>query len=383
MKAYRPLRMSLLHRRPKKKTHKSDNMDHPTVLATPSLKLTMVSSNDYQSSDSPMCNALGGSTHGANSPYNRDLIYDQLCNMIAQDARDGYKCCDYLRYYSTHSETPKASKNIDEGCRTSICGWMYRVADHFDIDREVVSIASSYIDRVLSKNHCADRRTFKLISATSLHLAIKVHFPHMWREVGSLLPDLSRGDFVLDDLVGMEKELMHSLAWLMNPATSQSIAMHMLSLLPSGAPRSPLNSIASMALFLVELSVCDYFFVTSRRSIVAIAAILNASESAGFIPYESTHGAVETPYQNEWHTNIERLLSDIGYFIDWHEISSARERLWNLYRQSSESTPETYMDTPVSSRKTTHDTSTHQEIPRDHPSPTSCIDHGMHGFSNY
>eukprot|EP00571_Detonula_confervacea_P009607 CAMPEP_0172318214 /NCGR_PEP_ID=MMETSP1058-20130122/34187_1 /TAXON_ID=83371 /ORGANISM="Detonula confervacea, Strain CCMP 353" /LENGTH=357 /DNA_ID=CAMNT_0013032975 /DNA_START=109 /DNA_END=1182 /DNA_ORIENTATION=- len=355
-------------------------MDHRAVLATPSLKLTMVSSTDYQSSDSPRDNALGGIIHGVNPPSSRELIYDQLCNMIVQEARDGYKSCDYLRYYSTQSEKPKASQDIDEGCRTSICGWMYRVADHFAIDREVVSIALSYIDRVLSSNYCTDRRTFKLISATCLHLAIKTHFPHMWREVGSLLPDLSRGDFVLDDLVGMEKEVTHSLAWLMNPATSQSIVMHLLSLLPSGAPRS-IKSIASMALFLVELSVCDYFFVTSRRSIVAIAAMLNASESAGFIPFQSTHGADEIQYQNDWHTNIEGLLSDIGYFIDWLEISSARDRLWSLYRQSSESAPETYMDSPVPSRKTIHGSSAHQEILQDYPSPTTCIDHRMRGFS--
>ena len=189
-----------------------------------------------------------------------------------------------------------------------------------------------------------------------------------------MLPELCRGDFVLDDLIGMEKELMHSLTWLVNPVTAQSIAMHVLSLLPFGAPENT----ASTALFLAELSVCDYFFVTSKKSIVAIAAVMNASESAGFVSFESPHGAFENSYQNDLHTHIEKLLSDIGYITDWREISSARERLWSLYRHSSESALEQDMDLPIPPRKSFHDSS--PQILQDNPSPTSFVNHRMYDF---
>lgn len=340
----------------------------PPALPTPSFQLTLVTLADHHTDGR---GTKWDAFRGIDAKASRELRYDQLCNMIAQEERDGYKCCDYLSYYSMQPAKSRASKNIDGGCRTSICSWMYRVADHFSIDREVVSIALSYIDRLLSANYCADRRTFKLISATSLHLAIKVHFPHRWQEVGSLLPELSRGDFVLDDLVGMEKELVHSLTWLMNPATSQSIAMHMLSLLPHD---SSVSNVASMALFFIELSVCDYFFVTLRRSIVAIAAVLNASESAGFVPVMYDRGGFEIPQRNDWHIHIEKLLSDIGYLADWREISSARDRLWSLYRQSSEPPPgQDILETSTPPRKHAYGVST--QIPRDYPSPTSCVNH--------
>ena len=233
----------------------------------------------------------------------------------------------------------------------------------------VVSIALSYIDRILSTNHCADRRTFKLISATSLHLAIKVHYPHRWKEVGSLIPDLSRGDFGLSDLVEMEKELTHSLTWLLNPTTTQSIVMQILSLLPpmhgSASMTSSLNSIASTALFLSELSVCDYYFITTKKSTVAIAAYLNASETSG-------------SYQNDWHLHLESLLSRVGYVVNYQDVAAARERLWSLYRQSSESDTESpEQDIGCSSLSTPRSRSsrdsTRQEV---WPSPTS-VDHGM------
>ena len=108
----------------------------PSSLATPSLKLTMVSSASEQQLDGSSQSTQGGIIHGIESQASRELRYDQLCNMIAQEERDGYKCSEYLSYYSTQPEKRRVSKNIDEGCRTSICGWMYRVADHFAIDRE-------------------------------------------------------------------------------------------------------------------------------------------------------------------------------------------------------------------------------------------------------
>jgi hypothetical protein len=241
----------------------------------------------------------------------------------------------------------------------------------------VVSIASSYIDRVLSVNYSTDRRTFKLISASSLHLAIKVHYPHRWREVGSIIPDLSRGDFTLDDLISMEKDLTQSLTWLVNPSTPQSIILQVLSLLHPGASTSSLNAIADKALFLAELSVCDYFFVTSRKSIVAVAALLNASESAGYIPFETSDG-----YRNDWHTDIENLLLDIGYDIDWHEVSSTRERLWTLYRKSTEGTSGFDITrSSIPSMMPVHGMCSTQGMTN--PSPTSCIHHEMPWFCGH
>ena len=140
--------MSLFHYRPNEfSSHliKLYTMDPPAVLSAPSLKLTMVSSTEHPSSvwSRNGSQGQGSISHSAEVQSSRELLYDQLCNMIAQEERDGYKCCDYLRYYSPQSEKPKASKNIDEGCRASICGWMYRVADHFSIDREGELVISS------------------------------------------------------------------------------------------------------------------------------------------------------------------------------------------------------------------------------------------------
>lgn len=326
-------------------------MDRPGILIAPSLELaTAISSFDQYISHSPKNSAQVGIIHGVEAQTSRDLLYDQLYNMIAQEEREGYRCNYYLRFFSP--------RTIDESCRALICAWMYHVADEFEIDREVVSIAFSYIDRVLSLNGCKDRRYFKLLSASSLHLAIKVHYPHRLREVGGIIPDLSRGEIALGDIVGMEEVLIRSLTWLVNPSTPQSIILHVLALLHPGTSTSSLIEISNKAQYLAELSVYDYFFITSRKSIVALAALLNASESAGYFPFETS-----VEYRNDWHTDIENLLSGIGYSIDWHEMSCTRERLWNLYRENTDS--ESGLD-----RVRSPNTSS-QDVHQDHPSPTS------------
>lgn len=218
---------------------------------------------------------------------------------------------------------------------------------------------------MLSQNRCKDRRSFKLLSASSLHLAIKVHYPHRLREVGCIIPDLSRGEITLGDIIGMEEVLTHSLTWLVNPCTPQGIVNHVLALLyPGGdAAAAALSEISDKAHYLAELSVYDYYFVVTRKSIVSIAALLNASES--------------NEYRNDWHTDIENLLLAIGYNIDWREMSSTRERLWTLYRKSVEDKSGQRVVTPNPS-PVLHETSS-RNVMNDYPSPTS---HKMQSCSN-
>lgn len=78
-------------------------------------------------------------TDGAGTPASRDVQYDQLTTMLRQEERDSYRCCDYLQNYPSGFDDDALSqgeKSINEACRTSIAEWMYRVVDHFRVDRE-------------------------------------------------------------------------------------------------------------------------------------------------------------------------------------------------------------------------------------------------------
>mmetsp|Transcript_4709 Transcript_4709/g.6705 ORF Transcript_4709/g.6705 Transcript_4709/m.6705 type:complete len:176 (-) Transcript_4709:862-1389(-) len=62
--------------------------------------------------------------------------------------------------------------------RSKICEWCYRVIDHFQYDRKVVSIAIDYFDRFLMAHPGADSmssRNYQLAAMTSLYIAMKIH----------------------------------------------------------------------------------------------------------------------------------------------------------------------------------------------------------------
>jgi hypothetical protein len=66
-----------------------------------------------------------------------DLRRDTLSAMVAQEALEMYQCCDYMvSYDQTEDDDEGFGNHLNETCRTSICEWMYRVVDHFGVDRE-------------------------------------------------------------------------------------------------------------------------------------------------------------------------------------------------------------------------------------------------------
>lgn len=131
----------------------------------------------------------------------------------------------------------------------------------------------------------------------------------------------------------MENEITHWLKWYLNQSTPQCMAMHILSLLKD-IPEEVLQSVTDMTLFLLEVAVCDYDFVTVRNSVIAIAAVLNATEKIGFDLCDFESDAFS--YRNDFKDQIKDILSSIDYKVNRNDIPSARNRLWSLYRHSTE-----------------------------------------------
>lgn len=94
---------------------------------------------------------------------------------------------------------------INKVWREKICEWSYQVVDHFDFSREIVCISISYIDRYLSKR-VVDKKHFQLLAMSSLYLAIKL-FEQETVSMKAMI-ELSRGYFLVDHMVEMERSLL-------------------------------------------------------------------------------------------------------------------------------------------------------------------------------
>lgn len=268
--------------------------------------------------------------------FESDLVLDSLEAMIQKEQGNIYTCQDYLSMSTWQTKTfllaprdspnhmPPSNSSIDEYCREQIAEWSFRVVDYFRIDREVVAMSMSFLDRFLATCRC-DRTSFKLAATTTLHLAVKLLYPCKLADLG-ILSDLSRGEFDMKDVCQMESHILLTLSWHMHPPTAMSFAAlfldHFFSSRSVNIPSGDIDDIYDVAAFFTELAVLDYFFVPMKDSSIALASMLNA--------LEGMYGP-DNLLANDIVLSARSM--NLGSLSD---LSAARNRLWELYERSEE-----------------------------------------------
>ena len=216
------------------------------------------------------------------------------------------------------NRTTSTNSTINELWREKICEWCYQVVDHFDFNREVVSVAMNYLDRYLA-TRTVNRRIFQLAAMTALYLAIKLFEPGKLKM--SSLIDLSRGYFLAEHIVTMEDSMLQSLKWYVHPPTSFAFCRDFMRLVSGDiAPRAR-HDVNELARFMTELSVCDYWFIAKKPSSIALGALINAIELQG--PRK-----VDPRYKIEFLHRVVELGMDIA---SDDEIIECYERLREMY----------------------------------------------------
>lgn len=267
-------------------------------------------------------------------------------NLMINQEGELYSCDDYFYTereariwkpdFEKKTSTKRGNRYVDECCREQIAEWGFRLIDYFRVSREVVYVAMSYLDRLMTKCNL-DRAAYKLAATTCLILAMKVH--HSKRVfLTDIIHDLSRGEFDSEDIARMEKQIVDSLQWLLHPPTPQNYITRLLIMTTDISSKiygfNP-TSVCEYAIFFSELSVLDYYFVTQRQSVVAVACIINAMEGLGLLTARHTIDPWFTTRDNM--TNfIVNMCMLVHQEPDLRYISYIRGKLWNLFERSDE-----------------------------------------------
>jgi hypothetical protein len=267
------------------------------LMSISSIMYSPISPISYESDS----HSLGDSVHSFRSTSDSLLVEDQLEAMLEQER-------SYQVAFIACVKPQGEDESLPHGeWRRKICEWCYRVVDHFRFDREVVSISMNLFDRFLnlrrsnnpsacrcpSCQRAVDSRTFQLAAMTSLYMAVKLHAESACsasrkKPKLSSIVELSRGQFSASDICQMERDILSTLSWKVNPTTSSSLVSYLLRLMP------PHSSIASrfrsnydlslhvlndLARYLSELSVCITNISSSYLpSEIAYASILVGME---------------------------------------------------------------------------------------------------------
>lgn len=262
----------------------------------------------------------------------QEAALDTLGVMIAQDA-GAYKTRDYLgrrRKRSVEcSETGLPSdESVDPACREKMCEWGYRCCDHFDIQREACAFAFSFLDRFMDYYDC-NRTAFKLAAMTCIYISTKML--HVKQISVATLADLSRGEFDAEHLAEMEKIVLQTLDYRLNPPTIQAFLSRLRPLLPSMS-ESTEDAVYQRAVFYSELCVYDYYFVVESRYDVAVACLLNA-----FVDVCDNEAA-----KRFREVFLADLSSSICVEVSTTSVQKAQRRLFYLYNCSAQSSFEDY-----------------------------------------
>jgi len=172
----------------------------------------------------------------------------------------------------------------------------------------------------------SDCTSYKLALITSLYLAVKVHNQKPFSMTS--LADLSGGEFLVEDITEMEMILLKALGWNMCPPTAFCFCGHFHALLPPNTKTSVRQTILQRSCFFSELSVMEYSFtLSSNPSEIAFAAILNSL--TGLTP----SFFVGLDGKDDFIKDIEQCS---GLSRTSERIRQAQDKLWGLYRRSSQ-----------------------------------------------
>jgi hypothetical protein len=184
------------------------------------------------------------------------------------------------------------------------------------MDRDLVFIAMSFFDRYLSR-YSVDETLTQLVAMTCLYLAVKIH---SCKKISiTSIVSLSRGFFRLDQVVKMEMCIMKSLNWYLNPPTPSTfvdILYPLMVELVGGEDEDSVAEIKDLAKYLLELSVCDSYFINKNPSLIAHAAITVAMN------------VLATPIK------IQRQLQSLPNTASPSSIEECAGRLHNIYSVS-------------------------------------------------
>ena len=155
----------------------------------------------------------------ATASLSKDTIdmVESLAVMLQKEQTVYEKTYDYLQM------KPRPDLHgtmITEPDCTKIVNWCYSVVDHFELDRENVSVAMEIVDRFMSNkcNNTAaivqdityDSFQFHLLAMAALYISIKINE----RDAFSihLFVDMSKGTYSVDEIESMEFNILQGLS---------------------------------------------------------------------------------------------------------------------------------------------------------------------------
>jgi len=165
--------------------------------------------------------------------------------------------------------------------RLDVCLWYVRVADYFEMHREIVSISISYLDRYIqiTKREITEQNLL-LSSLAAFHLAVKLH--ESKKLPLDALVKLSKGNVTSDEIEEEQGIILRALCWRLHPPTSETFLFLFMEFIPATIPSIMKFRIYTSAQYYNELSTCDSSLAQISPSMIALSSIFIVLERMNY-----------------------------------------------------------------------------------------------------
>lgn len=209
---------------------------------------------------------------------------DVLVGMIQQERRTykiilrKFACQQMKGTTGVICELLQQGENIE--CRYNMVDWCYRMIDFCHFNRETVAIAMNFVDRFVNSDngmeYLINNTLYQLVAVTALYTAIKIH------EMQSIdlqsLTNISNGTYSLEQIEGVEREMIEALNWRMNPPTAISFVRYLLDAIPTHFKLSAQvkKILLKLSCVQTEYAVFDEELIKNKMSIIGYCSLVNA-----------------------------------------------------------------------------------------------------------
>ena len=277
-----------------------------------------------------------------------------LQRMIYTEDIDRLKSNDY-----------KALKDVDpsfhkQAWRERVALWFYDVLDYLEESRDVAAVAMDIIDRylaVLSKESDSTlvigEFDYEVISFTALFLAIRISGSSKDIEISQLLHLRSGSEAPqARHIVAAGNSMLKKLSWNHQILTPNLFLRELVSILMTlhneqehssthEATCESLSNLVDFASYLLEISVCDFYFSTTMRSKIAFGALALAMMCDADFFSSSGH------CDGFLFRFFEIIRDQTSMDIECPEMNSIISRLLHVYNQSQEATIQNIGQEPI------------------------------------
>ena len=199
-----------------------------------------------------------------------------------QERENSYNVNDYLH----RAEMVHCPELVDIPCRMQMIVWMKNIIDYCNFSRSSIFIAVNCLDRFVMASDWVlmDRSAFQLASITCLYMAIKISEPTVLSV--ATIAKLTRNAYEQDQFIAMERVILQSIKWLVNPSTAMTYAPYLCELARTLDSRLHLESLQELVKLQLENSLGDYEMGLLPASAVALAAVINGIDVMGTLSIE-------------------------------------------------------------------------------------------------